>query len=189
MEAALAQMIADQKLHRRHKQVEEFDFSADVFRSVGAWGAEETADFSSDLSSLVDSSITPTLITEKPVTVPLLNVPSDSNIRANADTEVLPIRDANESLDVVDMAGTASTKYNKEDESETEVNNDLVMKCLANGVQTESKFIISLFDFGGQSVFNVIHPFFLTKYGVYIVTFNMVSLYFMWMSGFVRIKF
>jgi actin len=33
--------------------------------------------------------------------------------------------------------------------------NDFVMKCLADKVQTESKFVISVFDFGGQSVFNV----------------------------------
>lgn len=42
--------------------------------------------------------------------------------------------------------------------SDSEVNafdNELVMKCLADKVQTESKFIISVFDFGGQSVFNV----------------------------------
>ena len=33
--------------------------------------------------------------------------------------------------------------------------NDLIMKCLADKIQTESKFMISVFDFGGQSVFNV----------------------------------
>lgn len=33
--------------------------------------------------------------------------------------------------------------------------NDLVMKCLADKIQTDSKFVISVFDFGGQSVFNV----------------------------------
>ena len=33
--------------------------------------------------------------------------------------------------------------------------NKLVMKCLADKVQTESTYIISVFDFGGQSVFNV----------------------------------
>ena len=30
-----------------------------------------------------------------------------------------------------------------------------------------------MFDFGGQSVFNVIHHFFLTRYGVYTLLFNM----------------
>ncbi len=50
---------------------------------------------------------------------------------------------------------------------------ELVMKCLADNVALDSKYKIALFDFGGQSVFNVIHPFFLTQYGVYIVTFNM----------------
>ncbi|RYG98562.1 hypothetical protein EON65_51290 [archaeon] len=53
------------------------------------------------------------------------------------------------------------------------IDEGLIMKCLSDRIHTESKFIISLFDFGGQSVFNVIHHFFLTKYGVYLLVFNM----------------
>ena len=49
----------------------------------------------------------------------------------------------------------------------------LVMKCLADVKLTESNLILSLFDFGGQSVFNIIHHLFLTSYGVYLVVFNM----------------
>jgi GTPase SAR1 family protein len=56
---------------------------------------------------------------------------------------------------------------------EEEIDNELVMKCLGEQFLLESKFIVSVFDFGGQSVFNVIHPFFLTRFGVYIITFNM----------------
>ena len=48
---------------------------------------------------------------------------------------------------------------------------EAVMKSIGD-VKT-SKYILSLFDFGGQSVFDVIHPFFLTHYGVYIVVFSM----------------
>lgn len=40
-------------------------------------------------------------------------------------------------------------------EEATRFDNELVMKCLTDKIQTESKFIISVFDFGGQSVFNV----------------------------------
>ena len=32
---------------------------------------------------------------------------------------------------------------------------------------------ISMFDFGGQEVFNVVHSLFLTKYALYLVVFNM----------------
>ncbi len=53
------------------------------------------------------------------------------------------------------------------------VDDALVMKCLSDNVDLDSKYKIALFDFGGQSVFNVIHPFFLTQYGVYLVVFNM----------------
>lgn len=53
------------------------------------------------------------------------------------------------------------------------IDNELVMQRLSSEIKSNSKYIISLFDFGGQSVFNVIHPFFLTQHGVYIVVFNM----------------
>lgn len=34
---------------------------------------------------------------------------------------------------------------------------ELIMKCLADKVQTASKLLLSVYDFGGQSVFNVSH--------------------------------
>jgi GTPase SAR1 family protein len=55
----------------------------------------------------------------------------------------------------------------------SEIDTSLVMRYLGEQSKIESKFIISVFDFGGQSVFNVIHPFFLTSFGVYVITFNM----------------
>jgi GTPase SAR1 family protein len=56
----------------------------------------------------------------------------------------------------------------------SELDNELVAKCLTEEIQNiGSKLIISLYDFGGQSVFNVIHPFFLTRYAVYVIVFNM----------------
>jgi GTPase SAR1 family protein len=36
-----------------------------------------------------------------------------------------------------------------------------------------SELIISLYDFGGQDIFNVLHHFFMSKFGVYIVVFDM----------------
>jgi GTPase SAR1 family protein len=55
------------------------------------------------------------------------------------------------------------------------VDDALVMKYLAN-LNDNTKFVISLFDYGGQSVFNVIHHLFLTRYGVYTLVFNMEQL-------------
>ena len=51
----------------------------------------------------------------------------------------------------------------------------LVMKCLADVNMVDSNLILSLFDFGGQSVFNIIHHLFLTSYGVYLVVFKMAD--------------
>jgi GTPase SAR1 family protein len=53
------------------------------------------------------------------------------------------------------------------------VDESALIKCLANNVQFNSKYILSIFDFGGQSIFDVIHPFFLTHYGIYVIAFNM----------------
>jgi GTPase SAR1 family protein len=55
------------------------------------------------------------------------------------------------------------------------IDDALVMKYLAN-LNDNTKFVISLFDYGGQSVFNVIHHLFLTRYGVYTLVFNMEQL-------------
>ena len=40
-------------------------------------------------------------------------------------------------------------------EEAKQFDNDLVLKCLSDKIQTSTKFVISVFDFGGQSVFNV----------------------------------
>ena len=52
----------------------------------------------------------------------------------------------------------------------------LVMKSLEEVTVRDADLILSLFDFGGQSVFNIIHHLFLTSYGVYVVVFNMVDI-------------
>jgi GTPase SAR1 family protein len=58
--------------------------------------------------------------------------------------------------------------------SVNEVDSTVVMECLSKGIHLfDSKFIFSLYDFGGQSIFDVIHPFFLTRQGVYLIVFNM----------------
>lgn len=55
-----------------------------------------------------------------------------------------------------------------------DVNEELFNKCLSENISDEeSKLIISLYDFGGQDVFNVLHPFFLSKYSIYFLVFDM----------------
>ena len=57
-----------------------------------------------------------------------------------------------------------------------EPDTDLVVRYLADVKVADSGLIFSLFDFGGQSVFNIIHHLFLTSYGVYVVVFRMMDL-------------
>ena len=55
-----------------------------------------------------------------------------------------------------------------------DIDSEVVMECLSKGIHLfDSKYIFSIYDFGGQSIFDVIHPFFLTRYGVYLIVFNM----------------
>jgi GTPase SAR1 family protein len=49
---------------------------------------------------------------------------------------------------------------------------EIVAKCLSSNVSLGSDLIISMYDFGGQSVFNAIHHLFLHR-GIYLVCFNM----------------
>jgi GTPase SAR1 family protein len=65
------------------------------------------------------------------------------------------------------------TSGNPNADGDEGLDNMLVMKMLAESISTESNITISIFDYGGQSVFNVIHHLFLTRYGVYVLVFNM----------------
>jgi GTPase SAR1 family protein len=48
-----------------------------------------------------------------------------------------------------------------------------VVQQYSENISADSELIISLYDFGGQDIFNVLHPFFMSKYGVYVVVFDM----------------
>lgn len=57
-----------------------------------------------------------------------------------------------------------------------DVDHELVMKCYDENMQVSSADLrIAIFDYGGQSVFNVVHHLFLTQFGVYVAVFNMVT--------------
>eukprot|EP00732_Lithocolla_globosa_P000159 Lithocolla_globosa_v1_NODE_34_length_8743_cov_33.461096.p1 type:complete len:975 gc:universal NODE_34_length_8743_cov_33.461096:3520-596(-) len=55
-------------------------------------------------------------------------------------------------------------------------NPEFVMECLSDKVHLSSDLVFSIFDFGGQSVFNVIHHLFISPFGFYIVVFDMRTL-------------
>ena len=56
------------------------------------------------------------------------------------------------------------------------IDEELVMRCYKEGMSVSSADLrLSIFDYGGQSVFNVVHHLFLTQFGVYVVVFNMVK--------------
>jgi GTPase SAR1 family protein len=58
----------------------------------------------------------------------------------------------------------------------TDVDTAIFNKCLSENIKRSggnSELVISLYDFGGQDIFNVLHPFFMSRYGVYVVVFDM----------------
>jgi GTPase SAR1 family protein len=61
---------------------------------------------------------------------------------------------------------------------EVEVDIAPTIRKIAGGNLRNSGIEVSLFDFGGQDVFNCLHPYFLTRFGVSIVVFNMT-----WFEG------
>jgi hypothetical protein len=54
-----------------------------------------------------------------------------------------------------------------------EVDEREVMKCFGDAKLSGSGIVLHLVDFGGQAVFNVLHHLFITRYAVYLLTFNM----------------
>jgi hypothetical protein len=54
-----------------------------------------------------------------------------------------------------------------------DVETDSYARHLGSGILNNSKVLVSIYDFGGQQVFDCIHPLFLTRCGVYVVVFNM----------------
>jgi GTPase SAR1 family protein len=57
-----------------------------------------------------------------------------------------------------------------------DINTTIFNKCLSENIARKdlgSELIISLYDFGGQDIFNVLHHFFMSKNGVYVVVFDM----------------
>ena len=56
---------------------------------------------------------------------------------------------------------------------ETEFDTAEYLKMLAKDLQMNSKLLINLFDFGGQEIFGAVTPLFMTRYGVYVLVFNM----------------
>ena len=57
-----------------------------------------------------------------------------------------------------------------------DIDHELVAKCLASNVELSPELVISIFDYGGQEVFDALHSLFLTPYGVYVCVFNMENL-------------
>ena len=55
----------------------------------------------------------------------------------------------------------------------TQFDTDEYLKMLAKDLQMNSKLLINLFDFGGQEIFGAVTPLFMTRYGVYVLVFNM----------------
>jgi GTPase SAR1 family protein len=54
----------------------------------------------------------------------------------------------------------------------SDIDNAMV-KQYSENISTDSDLVVSLYDFGGQDIFNVLHPFFMSRYGVYVVVFDM----------------
>lgn len=70
-------------------------------------------------------------------------------------------------------SSSTNAKKKKVGKAKSGVNDEVLQTCLASNINNSSNLIISVFDYGGQPVFNVIHHLFLTQNGVYVLVFNM----------------
>ena len=110
------------------------------------------------------------------------NMPSDPDNNAPLNGDADHTFNADE---IFRVSKLESSRESTRSFNETSVNNgvpqfksdvSLVMKHLAEVKVRDADLILSLFDFGGQSVFNIIHHLFLTSDGVYVVVFNMMDI-------------
>jgi hypothetical protein len=82
------------------------------------------------------------------------------------------------SIDIISHNDNHSHNDDDDDDDDnnfqtTNFDEDFVNKQLGEINNIESNLVIGIFDFGGQEVFDSIHHLFLTKYGVYLIVFNM----------------
>ena len=84
----------------------------------------------------------------------------------------------NDSIEGQHLAAGSSFSNIGEKNNLLSLKESLALKYLreADANVSESNLILSLFDFGGQSVFNIIHHLFMTSYGVYVLVFTMVDI-------------
>ena len=101
---------------------------------------------------------------------------SRSELKINNNNGQVSNTEGGTNIDGSSSKHSASSKSTSVTPTTIQPDSTLVMKFLADVQMTESNLILSLFDFGGQSVFNIIHHLFLTSYGVYVVVFNMEDL-------------
>lgn len=167
LEAALAQMLTNEKMNRPAK--------ADV--NFFGLDAEPNADQGCMDEAGAGVGFVATDIPQPHSAITVVGAHSTNSVQQIAETGTLPYVAAVR-VNVGDIQAETLREAESRPGALTTVSaitldNELIMKCLADKIHTDSKFIVSLFDFGGQSVFNVIHHFFLTKCGVYLLVFNM----------------
>jgi serine/threonine protein kinase len=177
LEGALASMIFDQKTsklksHEKKKKLITEDVDEMIKRLKGGYLEGETHGVLEIKNEL----------TAEEETVVIDRLPALKTIRSLNEKESKESSHAKQQKATKQQESSSHSGGKVESHSfiphSSEIDTSLVMKYLGEQSTTESQFIISVFDFGGQSVFNVIHPFFLTRFGVYIITFNME-----WMSS------
>jgi GTPase SAR1 family protein len=180
LEAALVEMILNEKAgripsHQPDAIVKSGQAAKSMFDDVDPLTVQvnttiyQESDSASNQSSHIeeDTEIKSNFLTQAKLRTANLEPVSSVDSRLTPATEKPAQSSVTESISNQLSIATTKAKNNKP------VDDELVMKCLANNIKTDSKFVLSIFDFGGQSVFNVIHPFFLTRYGVYLIVFNM----------------
>eukprot|EP01038_Epipyxis_sp_PR26KG_P010357 gene10357-13913_t len=82
-------------------------------------------------------------------------------------------------LHTINNNNNSDVSSNKDSNAKVSLELDKIMKSLgtiktdSNSHNKSSGVILTIYDFAGQSVFDVIHHMFLTSYGVYTLVFNM----------------
>ena len=87
-------------------------------------------------------------------------------------------QDSQANVDVTDSTSAVSHKgvavsRNTDVVPPIDVDNQFVLRALGESRNLGSGLVMSLYDYGGQEVFDVVHSFFLSPNGLYLVVFDM----------------
>ena len=184
--SALASVIKQQRKAKENGEGKQGDMSmnhllTDLGKTRAAAATATAATYTSIMEGKASSSngSTSTSSGEHATPTPVKSVGENTSVEQSAvSTTNTTTSKPSDSEAIKSAATTTATGVSRNGVTTTpslQVDEAEVMKCLSAStkLRSDDSLVLSVYDYGGQSVFDVIHHLFLTRYGMYALCFNM----------------